>query len=105
MSDRVNLRDLWKITKAKNEPLWGTKIGNLGIIPDYLANYSEYDRAFINKKGYFEPYINLDFEDDINGVLKEFQDNIYSLLFAKKIITEITIPSAHTAVEMIRSRP
>lgn len=84
MSDRVNLRDLWKITKAKREPLWGTDIAKLGIIPDYPANYSDYDRAFISKKGYFEPYINLDFEDDINGVLKEFQDNVYSLLFSKK---------------------
>lgn len=86
MLNKTNLLNLCKIAKSKNEPLFGD-VATLSAFPfmsEYVANYQKFDRNTMVTRGFFEPIWNLQYEDNEEGVLESFRDDVELLLFKNK---------------------
>lgn len=84
--EKVNLRDLWKISKTENKALLGdsTSLANLEFMEEYLENYAKLDRQLILDKGFFQPIWNLQYEEDAEDVLDQFQDDAAGFIWKNK---------------------
>lgn len=84
--EKVNLRDLWKISKEANEPLLGdsTSLAGLDFMDEYLDNYAKLDRQLILEKGFFFPIWNTQYEEDAEDVLDQFQDDAAGYIWKNK---------------------
>lgn len=84
--EKVNLRDLWKIAKTENKPLLGdsTSLANLDFMDEYLENYAKLDRQLILERGFFQPIWNLQYEEDTEDVLDQFQDDAAGFIWKNK---------------------
>lgn len=83
---RTNLLTLWKRNRKSNTPFIGTSdfMATLPFMAEYLDNYKRIDRDFIVTRGYFVPLWNLNYEDDDDGVLLQFKEDVNNLLFRNK---------------------
>lgn len=84
--EKVNLRDLWKISKTQNKALLGdsTSLADLEFMEEYLANYAKLDRQLVLEKGFFQPIWNLQYEEDTEDVLEQFQDDAAGFIWKNK---------------------
>lgn len=82
MSQIAQILDLYKISKAKNKPLFGeaSDLSNYDFMADYVSKYQKFDRKFVSERASFAPVWNLNYEDDTAGVLATFREDIDGFL-------------------------
>ena len=82
----INLKELWKINKSSNLPLFGNSqfLETFDFMQEYLTNYNKIDRNFIIKKGFFYPVWNLNEEETEDDVLAMFKSDVQDVIFKHK---------------------
>lgn len=84
--EMVNLKTLWKLSKSKNVPLFGTseQLSGLNFMAGYLSDFAKFDRNTAVTRGGFAPLWNRQEEDTDDDVLAQFQEDASIVLIKNK---------------------